>query len=109
MKLILRLILRPIYGIRGGIKPPLGPPPAFTGIRWSRPRLLLYRVRRKWHRIISRLYAYSGLPDRWARSFRCRFCYTLTGPGKSACDECAALDTQITQFHKERQQNHPNT
>lgn len=67
---ILKLILRLRYGVRGALPPPVGPPPAFTGMRWPWWKMALYRTRKRWHDFVSPLYAKSGLPDEWAQHFR---------------------------------------
>lgn len=53
-------LLAKIYGVRGGLKPPLGGP--FAG--------RFYPVRYRWWKEMSRLYNWSGLPDRWEAWYR---------------------------------------
>lgn len=63
-KRALAFVLRRIYGVRGAIKPPLGP--------YNTP---LKSARYKWWKIVSSLYKWSGLPEEWHRHFsRAGFC-----------------------------------
>ena len=59
MKTIIAFALRKIYGVRGALKPPIGGPYAKA----------FYRLRYSWWRIISRIYNWSGLPEKWDKQF----------------------------------------
>lgn len=64
MKRVVAYLLALRYGVRGGLKPPLG----FLDTVANRPPLparIRYRIRLWWWRRMSRLYDWSGLPDRW--------------------------------------------
>lgn len=56
---MLAMFLVAVYGRHGALKPPLGPP--------SRP---LHSLRMAWWRMTTRLYIYSGIPDRWEAWYR---------------------------------------
>lgn len=58
MKTTIKAIMRLIYGVRGGIKPPLGP---MAGTHAD----IGYRVRFWWWVRVQRLYVWTGLPEDW--------------------------------------------
>jgi len=55
LKRVVRAALEKVYGVRGGIKPPLGGPKAG----------LLYPLRHRWWQAMSAIYKWTGLPDKW--------------------------------------------
>lgn len=54
MKYLIKSILKSIYGVRGGLRPPLGRP----FFKYS------------WWRLVNSLYTWSGIPEQWSDSFR---------------------------------------
>lgn len=57
LRYIVALVFRAIYGVRGGLRPPLGGPAAGR----------LYPLRHAAWRVLNRLYSWSGLPEQWHR------------------------------------------
>lgn len=75
IKMALAFVLRRIYGVRGAIKPPLGP--------YNTP---LRKARHRWWLVVNKLYKWSGLPEEWHRKVgRGGLCEYQSEDGKPCC------------------------
>lgn len=62
-RFIVRILCQMRYGVRGALEPPITPSPFYEEVPW--PCLAWYIWRRFVWIIDSKLYRFSGLPERW--------------------------------------------